>query len=124
MKYLDMVFIAIAKLYIKFYKEKDDEWFYFPLMMITLCITLFVMSVSFFFIDNNWKLNSDLSFEYSFNFSELTDQEISTLTFYINDIPIKSESIKYDTISKNGSFLIPKDMIKFGRNKFTIYIAK
>lgn len=76
---------------------------------------------SFFFIDNNWKLNSDLSFEYSFNFSELTDQEISTLTFYINDIPIKSESIKYDTISKNGSFLIPKDMIKFGRNKFTIF---
>ena len=51
MKYLDMVFIAIAKLYIKFYEEKDDEWFYFPLMMITLCITLFVMSVSFFFID-------------------------------------------------------------------------
>ena len=38
-------------MYIKFYEEKDDEWFYFPLMMITLCITLFVMSVSFFFID-------------------------------------------------------------------------
>ena len=51
MKYLDIVFIAIAKLYINFYKEKDDEWFYLPLMMINLCITLIVMSLSFFFID-------------------------------------------------------------------------
>lgn len=51
MRYFDMVFIVIAKLYIKFYDEKDDEWFYFPLMMITLFITLLIMSISFFFID-------------------------------------------------------------------------
>ncbi len=62
MKYLDMVFIAIAKLYIKFYKEKDDEWFYFPLMMITLSITLIVMSLSFFFIDIAFFLLLDINF--------------------------------------------------------------
>ena len=66
MKYLDMVFIAIAKLYIKFYEEKDDEWFYFPLMMITLCITLIIMSVSFFFIDIEFYYYSILLFLIAF----------------------------------------------------------
>jgi uncharacterized membrane protein AbrB (regulator of aidB expression) len=51
MDILNYIFISIAKLYTPFYKSEDEQWFYFPLMIITSVFSIVIMSVSFLFID-------------------------------------------------------------------------
>ena len=49
--FLNYIFISIAKLYTPFYKSEDEQWFYFPLMIITSVFTIDIMCISFLFID-------------------------------------------------------------------------
>ena len=51
MDILNYTFISIAKLYTPFYKSEDEQWFYFPLMIITTVFSIDIMCVSFLFID-------------------------------------------------------------------------
>ena len=86
MKFLDAIFIAIANIYIKFYEEKDEEWFYFPLMIVTLCLSLNIMTLSFFFIDVDFYYYLILMFLIAFilhlRFENISYQEVKdTLTF-------------------------------------------
>lgn len=78
----------------------------------------------FFFVDKNWQLKDNCYLELIFSQSEIKKYKNSTLTVYLNDMPIKSISLQdkenYKEVEK---IPLPKEQIIQGYNtvKFSTY---
>ncbi|MDD4569500.1 MAG: cellulose biosynthesis cyclic di-GMP-binding regulatory protein BcsB, partial [Tepidanaerobacteraceae bacterium] len=78
----------------------------------------------FFLIDKHWKIKSNCDLELIFRQSEIKKYKNSTLTVYLNDLPIKSITLQdkenFKTVEKIS---LPKEQITQGYNfiKFSTY---
>jgi hypothetical protein len=50
-KYLELPFIFLSKIYIFFYKDKNENWTIFPVLIMSTLITLNIEVLSFFLIN-------------------------------------------------------------------------
>lgn len=75
---------------------------------------------SYFYIEDNLEIESELIIDLNLSFSDLTLQDKSTITYLINDKPIKSTYLKSNNGEINDILKIPKDLIIRGKNKFSI----
>ena len=50
-KYLELLFIFLSKIYIFFYRNKNDNWMIFPVLIMSTLITFNIEVLSFFLIN-------------------------------------------------------------------------
>ena len=75
---------------------------------------------SYFYIEDNFEIESEPIIDLNLTFSDLTLQDKSTITYLINDKPIKSVYLKSNNGEIKDTLKVPKDSIVKGKNKFSI----
>lgn len=78
----------------------------------------------FFFVDKHWQIKDNCYLELIFSQSDIKKYKNSTLTVYLNDMPIKSITLQdKDNFKTTEKILLPKEQITPGYNfvKFSTY---
>lgn len=119
MDILDKIFISIAKIYIFFFKENEEQWFYLPLLMIgliisfdTMCISLLLITIPVYYYVILFFV---VSFLLYFKFEKITFELVKRY-----EMSLKIRFLIYSLIIIN--FLIMFFLLNYIRNQHIILL--
>jgi hypothetical protein len=116
-KLFEPVFIFFSKIYIFFYKDRGDNWFIYPAIILATILTINLETVSFFLIDVNKYfyvgvaiffiiffnlLFKNISYEYVKNYKMSNKTKVIITIIIFIDLVI---NFVFLNISRNGEFM-------------------